>query len=281
MAKGRMAWARKLVQDELAKKLFWSGLWLLAGVIVVIFRWAQPQLTMLNLALIGLVAFLGAVFFVKILTERYFYHIPWYPRVWHHFLVLEKKIVWEIRDDETLHFYRRLRVKALADNLGAYVDKFLWTGDNPTFPRAGEGVSYVEPEMTAGVWTYYRTHFPRVLRKGEEHEFQVDWYINDWRTASPFFSTSTEEPTKRLIFEMIAPEDCLAPGGVYFETMRGIEASYPFYTEKKTPERGRVVIDIQPKIYRHYRLRWAWIGSELQSLPEAESGTLKGRLTKE
>lgn len=263
-------WASKLVRDEFAKKLLWLLVAAVATGAAAVAAWAASFITVVDVILIGIICVLVFAAIVHALMARMWYKLPWYPSVGHHFEILDKTIGYVVREDGVLHFYRRMKVKALADNLNSYIDKFVWTGGAKSLPTAGDGAVRIEEDITASLWTYYRTVLTHSLRKGQEHEFQVDWFLPDWRSSRPFFSTSTEEPTKRLSFEMEVPEACLAPGGVYFEVMRGIESSYPFAVTVLHPVRGRLIHTIKPKLYRHYRLRWEWAGAELQPLPTAK-----------
>lgn len=196
------------------------------------------------------------------------YRYAWYPKVGHHFLILNKTIGYNVLDDGKLHFFRRMKIRALSDNVTSVLDKYVWTGGSNQLPSPGFGVSRVEEDLNASIWRYYRTILPRTLRKGETHEFQVDWYLDGWRNSQPFFSTSTEEPTKELTFDFLVPKDAISQQGVYFETMRGIESFYPFQAESMKVVHGGLVHTFKPKLYRHYRLRWAWAGDPLQPMPE-------------
>jgi hypothetical protein len=93
--------------------------------------------------------------------------------------------------------------------------------------------------------------------------------IDNWRSASPFVSTSTEEPTHKLVFVLRLPEHEVGPS-VLTEVLRGIEATYPFETKEDNLDGGRFTWTIErPPLYMHYRVRWTWRGTAPQTMAAA------------
>jgi hypothetical protein len=266
-------WAVSLVRDELAKKFLW---FVIAGVLTlaVIFRdsWASKMST-LEWVLIGTIALLLITFLVRHIVRRRSYRHAWYPRNHPRYEVIREEINYIVDSDGVLTYSRRFRLKAMMHDVDDFIDQFVWTAGGAGTPMPGTGVSRIEPRLQAGIWTYYTARFPRHLRKGQEHEFEVVWPpLRNWKDASPFVSASTDLPTRELVFNVQLPSDSIREGA-FGEEMRSIESAFPFHTEELSFERGRLVWTPNPKLYRHYRLRWSWAeGARLERLSQPSSG---------
>jgi hypothetical protein len=213
---------------------------------------------LLAVALLLVIFLFGLIEVARRRSSRF----AWYPRVKFHFEVINKKIIYRIDEKGDLRYSRRLIVRALQDNLDGFTDRFVWTGGACDAPTGGTGVTSVETRLVAGIWTFFHVNFDRTLRRGEEHEFEIIWpALRNWKNASPFVSTSTDEPTRSLTFEVTIPEVELSSSTALLEELRGIEAIYPFKTEKIQFDNNRVLVSPHPKLYRHYRLRWSWAGA--------------------
>ena len=208
----------------------------------------------------------------RVVYCRHSFRYANYPRVRFHYEILEKTIKYTIDDAGILTFSRQVKLLALVDNLESYIDKYVWTGGNAGLPTPGSGCADTKKILRAGIWTFYSTYFPYSLRRGQVHEFEVEWPpLTDWQRSSPFVSASTEEPTHKLRFEVQIPESHIGSTIALAEELRGIEAAYPFST-RELQIGGKVEWEIHPKLYRHYRLRWSWSHGEDLHLMPARSG---------
>ena len=264
-------WLRKLIRDELVKKSFWALAALGLGIAAVLQRRDALSFSALELSLMGLLASLVVALLVWAVYRRVSYRVATYPRMRPHYEILEKEITYKIDADGLLHFSRKIKLKALIDNVDSYIDRYVWTGGDARLPEPGPGAASITELLEAGIWRFYSTRLPHPLRKGKEHELQIHWPpLADWRTSKPFVSTSTEEPTRRLTFKVEIPLQHLREDDFLAEEMRGIESIYPFKTTGLARE-DRLVWTFKPKLYRHYRIRWAWAdGEAVRSMPAPE-----------
>ena len=258
-----------VIRDEIIKKVFWVFAATALGLAVILWR-MRDQISVAEAALSGAIVLLVGIWAAIEFRRRKSFRLAWYPKVGHHFLILDKTYSFSLpSEDGTATLERRIRVKALVDNLDHYVDRFVWTGGPANLPAPMEGCVGVNAlARRVGIWTYYSTEFGRTLRKGEELEFAVRWLLSNWRDASPFISTSTEEPTKKLKLLLQFPPAVMATPVVLAEVSRGIESNDAFSTETLSCDAsGRLEWSPVAKLYRHYRLRWAWAGeSSVQPL---------------
>ncbi|MES4886514.1 hypothetical protein [Streptomyces sp. NPDC096012] len=207
-----------------------------------------------------------------------------YEKVNFKFEMLEKEITYERNNRGTLSYRRRYKVKALASDLEGFMDKFLWTGASQAqLPRSvnNEAVRDVRKLDRTGIWVYFSVDFHRTLKKGEVIEFELLQVVDDSDMRSrPFFSTSIDEPTRRLVMNLNLP-DSLEINQCHQEVTRGIESFFPFHSETQTVRNGscRWVIN-RPRLYHHYRTHWTWPETALRKAAKraASSGETNGVL---
>lgn len=265
-------WLRQLARDEIVKKAFWLipvGLITGGGLI------ARSDVSAVGASGFVIASVVAAAWGAAEVSKRRSFRRPYYPRVKFPYEVLEKHVSYEIGEDGSLLYRRRFRIKALTDVLSTFVDKFQWTAGTSPFPTPGTGVSAVNPLSKAGIWTYYTVSFDQSLHRNQVFEFELEWPpIDDWRAASPFVSISTEEPTRLVSFSLTIPSGALANSDAYAEVTRGIEASHTLETSKMAFDaHGHLAWTAPSKLYRHYRLRWAWSGTKaVEATPEVVSG---------
>lgn len=271
----RGGWLPKLLRDELVSRAFWA---LVAALVaLVVFIWNKRHaITWVGVLGYSLAVAIAASWLVVELYNRRSFRRPYYPKMLFPYEVISKTIVYRISDD-CLYFKRVVTLKARVDGVDRYVDKYLWTAGEIELPHPGEGVEAIEPLTKAGIWTFYSTILDRTLRRGQEHSFEVIWpVIRNWRASSPFVSSSTEEPCKSLTFDVEIPERALRSADVFTEELRGIEAAAPFSWHHQVFVNGRLIWTMKPKVYRHYRIRWSWSGTNpvaaLPGIPESELG---------
>lgn len=250
----------RLFSDEIAKRLFWYALVATAGLIYL--WWNRSGGPVFALAGYVLAAAIAATWIAISIYNRRSYKRPHYPSKEFKYELLSKKISYRVVDN-VLTFSRRIRLRALTDNVDSYIDRFVWTGGEAGLPNPGEGVESLTHLTRAGIWTIYETRLDETIHKGQEIEFEVIWPpIDNWRNSRPFVSSSTEEPCREMTFVLEIPQDSLYNDTVYAEEMRGIEAHYPFRSHRLQFDNGRLTYTFKTKLYWHYRLRWAWSGTE-------------------
>lgn len=147
--------------------------------------------------------------------------------------------------------------------LEEFLDRYIWTGGPTPLPEGGPKLLRVERLLRVGIWTYIRATFKRPLFRGDIYDFEIRWpSITNWRNSSPFVSTSTEEPTYQLSFELTIPSREIGGTTILAEQLRGIEATFPFRTREIPFVNGHCVWTVKrPPLCRHFRLRWEWTGS--------------------
>lgn len=275
-----MTWpeVRKILRDDIIKRLF--GLAIAILIAAALFAYGNRSLISDHLVTAILTALLLVVcmsWIGDMLHARASYSRARYPRTRFPYEVLEKRYEYHIRDDDLLYFSRHIHLRALVDEVDTYVDKFVWTGGASALPEPGDGSRSVVLMDKAAIWTFYATELAQSLRKGEEHRFSIHWpALSDWRNSQPFVSCSSEKPTKEIEFDLRLPETALASSDLYLEEMHGIESLHPFQTRKARLTEGRYSWKQQAKLYRHYRMRWAWAGAEeVKELP-AEVASIAG-----
>lgn len=182
--------------------------------------------------------------------------------------ILEKRIRYHVDEAGRLHFSRILKIKALVDNVDRYVDKFVWTGGSSALPIPGIGVDEIRPLGTAGIWTFYDSSF-RSLRKGETLQIEATWPELEISGSRPFVSTASDEPTDRIVFDLLIPARFRKDDSAMLEDMRSIESIHPFRTldDQRFDNKGQLEWSFRPNHYRHYRVRWGWTrDDEVQSM---------------
>ncbi|UGT64417.1 hypothetical protein [Nocardia asteroides] len=258
-----VVWARNLVRDEIAKKLFWLVLAGISAALYVVagkYQGNDPAIVWVpsvafTLLLIGC--------FSYYLYTRLSFATYYYPRVKPHYTILQKTYRYVVNEKDELIFSREIKIKARHDNVERYLDKFVWTGGAAATPQPGPGCATTTAEVErVGIWTFYSTVLECSLMRGEEAEFTVVWPpLTNWRQSKPFVSASSEEPTKSIKFVVDVPADSLRDEVAYFEEMRSIDSNYAFKTKTDLKfDRGRIEVEVAAKLYRYYRLRWSWAG---------------------
>jgi hypothetical protein len=188
-----------------------------------------------------------------------------YPPETFKYEVLSKTIRYEVSEAGELQYSKKIRIRALTDQLEEYVDRYAWTGvqdvDEPV--SASHEVKITQTDYRTGTPNFFKVTFAKSLAEGEEREFEIRWPpITGWRSSRPFVSTSTNEPTHLLRLQLQIPPHAVS-GTASKETARAVESIQPFTTERTTfDENGSLSWEIRrPKLYHHFRVRWTWSGA--------------------
>ena len=173
------------------------------------------------------------------------------------------KTTYYIIENNELHYHREMSIKANAD-IPEIVDKFIWTGNTKKseFPLPRDNIRAIaKTDAPIGIWNYFRVIFNETLFKGKDSKpFSYKWPpISDYKSSSPFVSTSTNEPTKKLTLVIHLGSE-YAGKELVLEEFRAIECMKEISTKtvefdnsgrfEWTPERI--------KRFRYYRARWNW-----------------------
>lgn len=191
-----------------------------------------------------------------------------YPPVAFQIEVIEKRCSYTINERDELVYRKRIKFKALRDQMDEYIDRYHWTAGGAPIPLPGEGVQEITQVYRVGVWDYYRIFFGRVLHRGDTHEIEMIWPpLTNWRDSSPFVALSTREPTHKLVFDVKLPVDEVGES-VLAEVIAGIDSIYPFSTDEIELDHGRCKWEVErPSLYTQYRLRWNWRGVQARTVP--------------
>lgn len=175
--------------------------------------------------------------------------------------VVDYKIKQRTRGKRTkkLHFSNTRTIRSRI-NLHTIPGRFFWTGNEKAgLPKKQLGYEF-NPVENKGIWTFYEIHLRECLLKGREMEIKSEYPpIDDCTSSSPFVSVTTEEPTKKITFNLELG-DSIVGDTITFEEYRANGSSIPINSEKiNLDKNGSVtyVID-KPKRFRYYILSWVW-----------------------
>jgi hypothetical protein len=187
-----------------------------------------------------------------------------YPECDPEFEILERINRYTISDPGEFQYSRRYRVRAMKDRLNSFTDRYIWTGpDADLKPQPGDNVALVNisHDTTLSEQTWIDIIFERKLNAGDEYEFEVHWPpMPDWPRSRPFLSSSTREPTHRIVFEVTIPQRFRQGRRAWFEVLRTASDADTFTTDECAfDDSGRLwVVHDLPKLYHCYRVRWQW-----------------------
>lgn len=233
--------------------------------------------TPLEQVLLLLIVLESIIILSKFLWNKFSYKSYIYPRsrISSNYIVLKKIVNYRVNEKGELFFSRTLEIKSKINHLESIFDKFIWTGNNRAeVPRPEKNVSTITEQPTIGIWRYIRVTLKDSLSKGEEREISYKWpKISDCTSSSPFVSTSTEEPTKQLIFKIKLGAK-YSNREIRLEEFRAIEADNPISVKiVRLDNNGDYEWDVSNiKRFRHYRVRWSW---ELDNSPVPDLITKK------
>lgn len=193
------------------------------------------------------------------------YRYPWLKiRTAYNYIVTEKTITYKRNANDILRFSRTMKIKCCSNRINYALDKYIWTGIQPNQVeiKPTEGIAHIREKSRIGIWRYIVLELDNHMGKGDKKTLSYEWPdIPQCSKSSPFFSTSTDEPTQKIFLKLELGEE-YANQEIICEEFRAIESDYPIYTEKRNlDERGSYTWEISPykiKRFRHYRIRWSW-----------------------
>lgn len=193
------------------------------------------------------------------------YHYPWSKiRTIYNYTVLEKKITYRRDSDDVLHYSRMMKIRCCSNRVDHAYDKYIWTGIQPAGIKIVpvRGIANIEDKSRIGIWHYFVIELSNHMGRGDEQEISYKWPdIPQCKKSLPFFSTSTDEPTQKLILSLELGDE-YANQEIICEEFRAIEADYPINSmSAQLDDRGTYAWEIprhKVKRFRYYRIRWSW-----------------------
>lgn len=191
------------------------------------------------------------------------YHYPWvYLKTSCNFETIDKTVSYSRDETDSLRYSRTVTVKSLANRLDSIKDKYIWTGiqGNSFTPKPHSGVSTIQLLPVIGVWQYFEIKFKNTINKGKTTTIEYIWpEIRNCSKSSPFFSASTDEPTKALTLKLSLGKE-YANQAIICEEYRSIESNTCIQRQEARLDENGVynwpISDI--KRFRYYQIRWNW-----------------------
>ena len=88
-------------------------------------------------------------------------------------------------------------------NIDNIQGQFIWTGNKEVCLPKDKIEYQFNSVKKKGIWTFYQIHFTPSILKGDEKEIITEYEsIDDCTSSSPFVSVTTEEPTKKITFNL-------------------------------------------------------------------------------
>ncbi|MDO4303333.1 MAG: hypothetical protein Q4D94_05405, partial [Bacillota bacterium] len=188
------------------------------------------------------------------------YYYP-YSKIKTNYNVISKTIYYQVNERNELAFGRTMVIKSNIDNLDSIFDKFIWTGTSAAkVPNPRLHIQEIKECNKIGIWKYFQIFLDSPISKGDTLEIRYEWpTIYNCNSSSPFFSTSTEEPTKEVNM-ILKLGKRYSDREIILEEYRAIEGDNPISTKRtKLDQWGDYTWPIKkPKRFRYYRIRWEW-----------------------
>ena len=262
----RFAWLREEVVGSAAYDLVLlilgsifssGGFALISKVIVSAWETVSPYESLVAWTAGSAGAFLFVLGFRRFRRYR-----PNYPAIVFDFnyRILEREITHQYVNANTLIHKRRLHLKSRKPNLNEYLDKYHWSGSKEPLEIKSTIDKHEFKEIRRkNVWNLYKVVFERHLRKGETKEIEVVFKCEDIGDAVPFFSATVEEPTDKLIFNLILPVEWGVEEAIW-ETSSGIGATEPIDSGViKFDRTGTAKWTLtKPRMLHYYEMRWVY-----------------------
>lgn len=181
---------------------------------------------------------------------------PYFPPIHANFQLLEKEITHKYKNSSEVIHTRRFKVKCLRNATRVFSDKFFWTGGNYSLSVLNKKYALTETGKV-NMYNTYEVRFDRALKKGEIIDIVVEWQCEN-NNAVPFFSTTIEQPTDKLIMNLNLDES-LNVKEASFEEAYTKGAPIPTIYEVKELKSGLATWTLDnPKLLYHYEVRWAF-----------------------
>lgn len=243
------------------------------------------KLTFLEFLLGSILVIIAVVKLVTCIYNCLSYKSYFYPRKkmrkTFQYEITKKEVVYRRDDNDKLHYERHMTIKSLVHCLSLIYDKYTWTGTQSNNFRLQpvRGLATINPVARIGIWQYSELMLQKTLNRGDSLEILYRWpAISKCTNSSPFFSTSTECPTKELSLSIDLGSEYKGQK-ILCQEFRSIDADYPLESEEHVlDENGRYTWKIKRvKLFRYYRIHWSWLkgepASEINMNVNSEEGT--------
>lgn len=194
------------------------------------------------------------------LYRRFSRSYPRFGKLDFQFELLHKEIHYVRKEDGSVLYTKRIRLRALTNQLDTYRDKYHWTGELGSAPEATIKGQHLYQTVRKNVWQFYEVQLGKTLNRGAEAEVEVRWNLNDAsRKAVPFISATIEEPTKKLTLHVALPRS-LGITKISREVSSSIGAPKPISSEELDLSRDGEISQTfdSPLLFHHYELKWIY-----------------------
>lgn len=160
-----------------------------------------------------------------------------------------------------LDLSRDVTVRANVSELDRISDKYLWTGASEAkLPVKVNKVRSIQKlEDKPGVWKYFEVIFTNKIECNDVIDVSYKWpTIKDCKTASPFISTLSDVPTKKITFKINLGHD-YAGKPIHLEERRSIDGDNMLsHKDYQLDSNGCIEISVSPKRFRYFIVFWEW-----------------------
>ncbi|HOV79334.1 MAG TPA: hypothetical protein PK728_04445 [Bacillota bacterium] len=190
------------------------------------------------------------------IRDRFFYR-PVFPRLYPDYRILEKDILYEYKDRMHMIYRKRLKLKALKDNLKSFDHRYRWTGKGTIKVHLSHPKQKYIETFQKGLFQYYSVLFERTLKKKETFDLEIIFELEDIEgKARTFLSTLIEEPTDYLSLKVKLPYSFKINEAVY-EICTHMGAKNPIDTNNIPFINGVAELEIyKPKLLYYYEISW-------------------------
>lgn len=248
---------------------------IITAIIITIWHYLKQSFSTLDIILIILlaiqtIAFIGFAIWRNISYKSYhYYHHSIKPD----FIVLEQTVNYKVNKqattdpnkkekfEYTLDFSNKRNIKCCVDRLERIPGKYIWTGkDKASLPRSTSKHQVRSVNKNKGFWSLYDISFKNCLLKGQTATINNAFpTIKNCKSSCPFVACSTEEPTKKLTFNVELGRE-YSGQELTIETYRSSDSFYPIESKKGSFDANGIfeyTIN-KPKRFRYFVISWSW-----------------------
>lgn len=233
--------------------------------------WIKKSLTSETVIYLSIIIVLTAIITGKMLWDRSCYKSYRYPRKkakQYNYTIKKKEITYEL-DEEKVYYSRSVDIKSVIGHLSSIQDKYIWTGDQKRINlEAKSGIADITPKSRLGMWEYIDITLDSPISKGDDKDgIKYSWApIENYKSSSPFFSITTDLPTKEIKLSLHLGKK-YAGQEIVCEEYRSSDSDIVLSSQKqKLDQWGVYEWTISPKRcskprikrFRYYLIRWNW-----------------------
>lgn len=255
-----------------------DGVWLLQlfipttlplGTVVLFFILNKIKtLSLLDCILLAIIFFILLAICIKTIWSRFSFKSYHYPRKQinqsYNYFYVSREFNYSLEANKQLRYVRSAIIQSTANKVEQIRDKYIWTGktDKPLTVNRGKGISSITSGIRLGVWNFIDLKLKDPLRgKGSQSvPLQYSWGpIDNYKTSSPFFSASTEIPTKKITMKLTLGKE-YENQEIFCEVYQSSNSDILIKRESyKLDCQGSFTWVVQDvKRFRCYLVRWNW-----------------------